>query len=169
MKLISSILFLLLLSISIYGCNPLNFLNKNDTPAPQASAAPTPSPLTAPTPALPASPATPPPVIVHNPTSSLIGDYQVKGTNPGGRSNYSGSAKISAGDEANTYKINWRVGTVYEGIGKLEGNSLNVKWGTPTNPVGNVMYTLEPGGILKGVWYTYDKPNSLGSEILTPH
>lgn len=159
-------IFLSISLLSLIACNPLSYLNKNEAPVPQASPSPSPSPLP-PTPP-PAVPASPPPVMVHNNANSLIGDYQVKGTNPGGRSNYSGSAKISAGDEPNTYKINWRVGTIYEGIGKLEGNSLNVKWGTPTNPVGNVMYTLEPGGILKGVWYTFDKPNSLGSEILTP-
>lgn len=169
MKRFSSFLFFSALFISLNGCNPLSYFNQSAPPPPVTS--PTPPPpvhpisVTVPTP----TPApTPPPVVITNNATSLVGDYAVRGTNPGGRSNYSGSANISAGDETNTYKIHWRVGTIYDGIGKLEGNSLNVKWGTPTAPVGTVIYTLEPGGVLKGVWYTNSNPNALGSEILTP-
>lgn len=171
MKRFSSFLFFSLLCIALSGCNPLSYFNKGETPSPAPTTIPTPPPATPPVsitaPVVTPPPAAPPVIITNNPTS-LVGDYAVRGTNPGGRSNYNGSANISAGDEPNTYKIHWRVGTIYDGIGKLEGNSLNVKWGTPTAPVGTVIYTLEPGGVLKGVWYTNDRPNALGSEILTP-
>lgn len=170
MKLFFRLFLFSVLLISFTACNPLSYFSKNETPAPAPPLPPPastpPVPATPPTATLPSAPA--PVVITNTPTSSIVGDYSVRGTNPGGRSNYSGSANITAGDELNTYKIHWRVGTIYDGVGKLEGNSFNVKWGTPTAPVGTVIYTLEPGGILKGVWYTHDKPNLLGSEILTP-
>lgn len=174
MKLFFRLFFCLVLLISFTACNPLNYFSKNEVPAPATPPAPVPTAPIAPSPPVTVAPSTPTPppaaapVVITNNAASIIGDYSVRGTNPGGRSNYSGSANITAGDEPNTYKIHWRVGTVYDGIGKLEGNTFNVKWGTATAPVGTVIYTLEPGGVLKGVWYTNDKPNLLGSEILTP-
>ncbi len=167
MKRISSFLFFSVLFISLNGCNPLSYFNRSAPPAPLPTAIPTPPPVSITAPVVTPPPATPPVVITNN-AVSLVGDYSVRGTNPGGRSNYKGSVNITAGEEPNAYKIHWQVGTIYEGIGKLEGNSLNVKWGTPTAPVGTVIYTLEPGGVLKGIWYTNKNPNALGSEILTP-
>ncbi|GEM_PF-2397368 len=155
-------LFFLIPILSLQACNP--FTKKEETkPVSLSSVVPSVAPTLPPPPpaTLPAAPV----IISNNP--SLVGTYHVRGTNPGGRSNYHGTATLSS-SEKDVYKIHWQVGTVYDGEGKLEGNTLNVKWGTPTAPVGTVVYTLEAGGILKGVWYTNSNPNALGSEILTP-
>ena len=98
--------------------------------------------------------------------TNLAGTYWVQGTNPGGRGAYKGVATIvKAGD---TYRVHWEVGTVYEGIGKLNGNTFAVEWGTTKENVGTVTYTLQPDGTLKGTWFVAKNPSSLGTEILTP-
>ncbi len=95
------------------------------------------------------------------------GVYDVRGTNPGGRGNYSGTAMISqvGGD---VYKIDWSVGSAYSGTGRLSGKTLDVEWGDGQTSIGTVKYNVEPDGRLTGVWYTKQDPNNLGSEILLP-
>ena len=98
---------------------------------------------------------------------NLSGVYTTSGTNPGGnQGGYSGYTTITK--EGDQYKVHWKVGTVYDGIGKLEGKVFKVEWGSGGNPVGLVTYTLQEGGVLQGTWYTYKNPNALGTETLTP-
>ena len=98
----------------------------------------------------------------------LGGTYNVKGTNPGGKSSYTGTAKITAAKNGN-YVIHWKVGSVYDGVGILQGDTFKVNWGNLANPEGGVVtYTVDPNGTLKGIWYTFKNPNTLGTETLIP-
>jgi len=99
-------------------------------------------------------------------TVPIEGSYRVQGTNPGGRGAYRGTADIvKAGD---SYRVHWRVGTVYDGVGKLSGNTFKVEWGTATEHVGTVTYDVQPDGSLKGTWFVAKNPNDLGTEVLIP-
>lgn len=99
-------------------------------------------------------------------TVNISGTYVTQGTNPGGQGRYEGFTTIT--QEGDKYKVHWEVGTVYDGIGKLDGKVFKVEWGTPGNLVGIVTYTLGPGGVLQGTWYTFKNPKVLGTETLTP-
>ena len=98
--------------------------------------------------------------------ATIAGTYRVNGTNPGSGSAYKGTATIlQSGD---SYRMHWQVGTSYDGIGKFDGKTLTVEWGTATQNVGTVTYTLQADGSLKGTWFTASNPKSLGTETLTP-
>src|SRR4029450_9312964 len=98
--------------------------------------------------------------------TSIEGSYRVEGTNPGGKGSYRGVAHIvKAGD---SYRIHWSVGTVYDGVGKLNGKVFQVEWGTTTEHVGTVTYALQEDGSLKGTWFVAKRPNDLGIETLFP-
>jgi len=99
-------------------------------------------------------------------TVSIAGTYNVNGTNPGSGSRYHGAANII--QEGEKYRVHWAVGTVYDGIGTLKGDTFTVEWGTTTAHVGTVTYVLQKDGIMKGTWYDAKDPNTLGTEILTP-
>ena len=104
--------------------------------------------------------------IAHAQTANIAGTYLVAGTNPGNTGSYKGIATIvKSGD---TYRIHWEVGTTYDGIGKLTGNTFSVEWGTAKENVGTVTYTVQPDGSLKGTWFVAKNPSVLGTEILTP-
>lgn len=97
---------------------------------------------------------------------SIEGVYDVRGTNPGGSGNYSGTATIT--EAGGSYKMSWSVGTSYVGTGKRSGDVLTVEWGDGVNAVGTVKYNIESDGRLTGTWFTKADPNNLGSEILIP-
>jgi len=97
---------------------------------------------------------------------NIAGNYRAVGTNPGNSGRYQGTASIVK--EGDTYRVHWSVGTTYDGIGTLKGESFTVEWGTPTNHIGTVNYVVQSDGSMKGTWYTAKAPNSLGTEILTP-
>jgi len=99
-------------------------------------------------------------------SGNIAGTYLVSGTNPGNTGNYKGIATIVKSGE--TYRIHWEVGTTYDGIGKLNGNTFSVEWGTAKENVGTVTYTLQPDGSLKGTWFVAKNPSVLGTELLTP-
>lgn len=98
--------------------------------------------------------------------ANIAGTYRVMGTNPGSGSQYQGTATIVK--DADKYRIHWNVGTVYDGVGTLKGDTLTVEWGTATSHVGTVTYTLQKDGVLKGTWYDAKDPKTLGTENLTP-
>jgi len=97
---------------------------------------------------------------------TITGVYSVSGTNPGSATRYRGTATISKQD--GLYRMHWRVGTQYDGVGNLVGNTFTVEWGTATAHVGTVTYVLQPDGVMKGTWYTAKNPNLLGTENLIP-
>jgi len=96
----------------------------------------------------------------------ISGTYWVQGTNPGGKGSYQGIATVVKTGDA--YRVHWEVGTVYQGVGKLKGNTFQVEWGTSKENVGTVTYQLQPDGSLKGTWYVAKNPESLGTETLSP-
>jgi hypothetical protein len=145
MKIVST-LAVLLLAVSTSACGDLPSMLKGKTAAtPTEKPAETAAPSRA---------------------RSIDGVYDVRGTNPGGSGNYSGTATIT--EAAGTYKMSWSVGTSYVGTGQRTGDVLSVEWGDGVNVVGTVKYNIEPDGRLTGTWYTKADPNSLGSEILIP-
>lgn len=97
---------------------------------------------------------------------NIAGSYSVTGTNPGNTGRYRGTATIIK--EGDKYRMHWNVGTTYDGIGSLNGNTFTVEWGTTTSHVGTVTYVLGKDGVMKGTWYEAKTPNNLGTEILTP-
>ncbi len=98
--------------------------------------------------------------------ANIAGTYWVTGTNPGSGSAYKGVATIlKSGD---SYRMHWEVGTTYDGVGKFDGKILQIAWGTATENVGTVTYTLQADGSLKGTWFTASNPKSLGTETLRP-
>jgi len=97
---------------------------------------------------------------------NLAGTYSVAGTNPGNTGSYTGMATIAKDGEK--YKMHWQVGTTYDGVGTLSGNTFTAEWGTDKAHVGTVTYTLQKDGSLKGTWYDARDPKNLGTETLTP-
>lgn len=159
MKIFASF-FLCVLAGSAVGCGKMSSLlskAEKEIAAPAAKEPPAEPVAVAPTP----SPSQVAPAL------AVGGVYDVRGTNPSGTGNYSGTAMISqqAGD---AYRIDWSVGNSYTGTGTRQGNNLTVEWGDGTKAVGTVKYNIESDGRLTGVWYTHANPNQLGSEILMP-
>lgn len=159
MKIFVSLL-LCLFAASAVGCGKMSsLLSKAD----KEIAAPAANPPAA-------EPKAEAPIPSPSPALAVGGVYDVRGTNPGGTGNYSGTAMISqsAGGGGDTYRIDWSVGNSYTGTGTRQGNNLTVEWGDGTKAVGTVKYNIESDGRLTGVWYTHANPNQLGSEILMP-
>jgi len=97
---------------------------------------------------------------------NIVGSYQAQGTNPGGAGTYHGTVTIA--QEGDKYKVHWEVGNVYDGVGKVDGNIFRVEWGFGGKVVGILSYTIESNRVLRGTWHTYDHPEVLGTETLTP-
>ena len=84
----------------------------------------------------------------------IIGSYSVNGFDPLG-AEYGGNLTITAGDTADTYHLQWIVtGSVQEGNGRLEGNTLTVEWETVPSAArqshGTATYTVTVNGELYG-------------------
>ncbi|MFD2182534.1 caspase family protein [Rhodoplanes azumiensis] len=84
------------------------------------------------------------------------GRYRVAGRNADG-SRYSGTLTLRR--EGDLYRLNWKVGSSYQGTGRLDGNILTVDWGAATP----VVYALGSDGRLTGLWEA-----GRGEEVLTP-
>ncbi|MFO1519645.1 MAG: fibronectin-binding protein [bacterium] len=98
-------------------------------------------------------------------SANIEGTYGVLGTNPKNAGSYRGTATIvKSGD---VYRVHWQVGSVYDGVGKLNGNTFAVEWGNQSQNVGTVTYTVQPDGNMKGTWFVAKNPNDLGTETLT--
>lgn len=88
----------------------------------------------------------------------LIGRHKNRGTTPDG-SSYSGKVDISI--QGGVYFIRWYLttGEIYDGRGKLEGDTLTIDWGDTTP----VIYKVEPNGVLRGTW-----GGGKGTDTITP-
>ncbi|MCB1322299.1 MAG: fibronectin-binding protein [Leptospiraceae bacterium] len=75
----------------------------------------------------------------------IEGDYRAEGTNPDG-SRYTGTVTIEKNGAI--YDVHWEVGSSYDGVGTLEGNTFTVEWGQPSP----VIYTVHPNGTMMGTW-----------------
>ncbi|MDC7787212.1 caspase family protein [Rhodoplanes sp. TEM] len=79
------------------------------------------------------------------PVAPPQGRYRVAGRNADG-SRYSGSATLRP--DGDRIRLSWRVGSGYQGTGRLAGNVLTVDWGGATP----IVYGLGADGILRGLW-----------------
>jgi hypothetical protein len=79
------------------------------------------------------------------------GQYDVKGTNPGGGSPYDGTVTVEQTGEA--YRVIWQISSqFFVGTGVLEGNVFSV-WFQSGNFTGVAVYTAD-GDNWKGKWVT---------------
>ena len=76
----------------------------------------------------------------------LVGNYRVQGSNPNG-TKYRGRARVWK--DGDLYRIRWDIaGTVFQGHGRLKGDVLTIKWGSPLP----VVYKVGQNGVLYGRW-----------------
>lgn len=102
----------------------------------------------------------------------IVGEYAVNGFDPLG-TEYSGRLSIFPGDTANTYEMHWIVvGSIQEGDGRLEGNTLTVQWRSDANmgqqSRGTATYTVSDNGVLDGVRTSEGHPKE-GTETAYPN
>jgi len=87
------------------------------------------------------------------PGATLAGSYSVNGVDPIG-TEYGGNLTIRPGDWPDEYKLQWIItGSIQEGIGRLDGNRLQVEWQTAAGmqPASGVTtYTVTTKGELYG-------------------
>lgn len=102
----------------------------------------------------------------------IIGSYSVNGFDPLG-AEYGGNLTITAGDTADTYNLQWIVtGSIQEGNGRLEGNTLHVEWTTVSSAAGQshgtATYTITVNGELYGT-RTVEGHDGEGTETAFPN
>ncbi len=78
--------------------------------------------------------------------ADITGGYFAYGRNADGTA-YDGTVQIRANADG-TYAVDWTVGTVYSGVGTLNGDVFVVQWGS-TDPA---FYIVMPDGDLHGTW-----------------
>jgi len=99
-----------------------------------------------------------PPTPVAPTAEVMIGRHKVKGRTPEGGP-YRG--KLDIGLKDGVYHFRWYIssGEIYDGQGKLEGDTLTIHWDDPTP----VIYKVKPNGVLQGTW-----GGGGGTETVTP-
>ena len=102
----------------------------------------------------------------------IIGSFSVNGFDPLG-AEYGGNLTITASDTADTYNLQWIVtGSVQEGNGRLEGNTLYVDWETVSSAArqsrGTATYTVTVNGELYGT-RTVEGNSGEGTETAFPN
>ena len=95
-------------------------------------------------------------------SQQLAGEYSCIGTNAnGGRYR----ADIAIAKEGRGYFLTWRIGnSVHNGVAIRTGNVLASSWSPSPNQHGLVVYTIEPRGLLKGVWSQYPDAKTINQE-----
>jgi hypothetical protein len=92
-----------------------------------------------------------------------VGSYDISGSNPGGGSAYTGTAKVEKTGE--TYKVTWEVGgTRFVGTGLGDSRFIGVSYRTGNN-TGLALYAPAGDG-WEGVW-TYADGTQIGKEKWT--
>lgn len=98
------------------------------------------------TPANSSTSSTPAPVV----TKDISGQYDVTGTNEGGKGNYKGALEvIKRGD---VYQFKWNAGRTYDGVGVQTDNAVAVSYteGSDGTGCGVVLYKIGADGSLDG-------------------
>lgn len=96
---------------------------------------------------------------------SLVGSYEVEGTNADG-SSYQGTAEITGSGP--DFRIEWITGTsTSSGRGTLEGDRFEVSFSGSLTGTGTAVYRVEDDGRLVGTW-TVEGSTAEGTETLTP-
>ena len=95
-------------------------------------------------------------------SQQLAGEYSCIGTNAnGGRYR----ADIAIAKEGRGYFLTWRIGnSVHNGVAIRTGNVLASSWSPGPNQHGLVVYTIEPRGLLKGLWSQYPDAKTINQE-----
>ena len=95
-------------------------------------------------------------------SQQLAGEYSCIGTNAnGGRYR----AEIEIAKEGRGYFLTWRIGnSVHNGVAIRTGNVLASSWSPGPNQHGLVVYTIEPRGLLKGLWSQYPDAKTINQE-----
>jgi hypothetical protein len=91
----------------------------------------------------------------------LAGDYSVKGTNPGGGSNYDGALRITK--RGSVLQFSWKSGAnAFDGVGVQVESSVGVAFANGKDGKGCsvVHYRLESNGSLQGRWGAWDVDSS---------
>lgn len=102
----------------------------------------------------------------------ITGSYSVNGFDPLG-TEYGGNLTITAGDTPDTYHLQWIVtGSIQEGNGRLEGNTLHVEWTTVSSAAGQssgtAAYTVTVNRELHGI-RTVEGHSGEGTEKAFPN
>ena len=96
---------------------------------------------------------------------SLVGSYEVEGTNADG-SSYQGTAEITGSGP--DYRIEWTTGSsTSSGRGTLEGDRFEASFSGSLTGTGTAVYRVEDDGRLVGTW-TVEGSTAEGTETLTP-
>jgi hypothetical protein len=106
--------------------------------------------------------------VLADPPKNLVGKYEVKGTNPDGKSQYGGTAEITV-EKGDTVRITYQIGNLTEiGIGTVNGDTLTVEFKDVNSGgrKGTAKYEIKKNGVLDG-HYHYDKDKKQ-PETLTP-
>ncbi|RAI40824.1 hypothetical protein CH341_23035 [Rhodoplanes roseus] len=98
-------------------------------------------------------------------TLRLASSYAVAGTNGDG-STYSGTLSVQVISDT-TYTVRWSIGgSTYTGFGMRMNDTLSATYTMDGKP-GLVMYQVQDGGVLRGIWAVRGQ-NGSGTETLTP-
>lgn len=102
----------------------------------------------------------------------IAGSYSVNGIDPLG-TDYGGNLTITPGETTDTYNLQWIVtGSIQEGNGRLNGNTLLVEWRTVASAAGQsqgqATYTVTVKGILYGT-RSVNGRTSQGTETAYPN
>jgi hypothetical protein len=102
----------------------------------------------------------------------IVGSYSVNGFDPLG-TEYGGNLTVTPGDQAGAYKLQWIVtGSIQEGNGRLEGNTLQVEWSAVSSisdqSHGTATYTVTVNGELVGQRFVEGHPGE-GTETAFPN
>lgn len=83
--------------------------------------------------------------------NELEGEYEVKGSNPGGKGGYQGQLRIRK--TGATYQLRWTIpgSRPYFGVGLKVGDSLHVGWGIGSDTYAVITYTFD-GASAEGLW-----------------
>lgn len=103
----------------------------------------------------------------------ITGSFSVNGVDPLG-TEYGGNLTVTAGDAADTYNLQWIVtGSIQQGNGRLEGNTLHVEWETISSTAagqshGTATYKVTVNGELVGTRQVEGHPGE-GTETAFPN
>lgn len=103
---------------------------------------------------------------------ALAASYSVNGVDPMG-TEYGGNLQVRPGEAPDTYALQWIItGSIQEGLGRLEGNQLLVRWrtveGLSVGATGLTTYTITTAGELYGP-RTVDGMDRVGEEKAFPN
>jgi hypothetical protein len=102
---------------------------------------------------------------------SIIGSYVLNGVDPTG-TEYAGHLTIEQGNGPDEYRLQWIVTGVQQGVGTLDGDTLDVSWttveGVDVEARGQAVFSVLPDGSLVGT-RTVAGFNGIGTEEAFPN